>query len=136
MSSHSYGEGKVSSIKHTIHIGVPAADFYPLKHLGALPRISPCEYVMAALRSCSDATTGGAVDNVLKCWRKAFCSTVFVFKVVAPEMIRFSAMNLRGKEISDAASVTWTALQKVQVVINEAQLMANPTSPKGCSSVR
>ena len=73
----------VRIIPHTIHIGIPAADFDPKAHLGSLTRISPCEYVLAAIDRCFMAIESGADDATIKSWKSAFCTTTFCFKAWA-----------------------------------------------------
>ena len=51
-------------------------------------------------------------------------------KLISIDSVRFESMNLREKTISDAAAVTWTALQKVQIVMNEAAMMQNPSAKR------
>ena len=120
----------VKSIQHEVVIAVPSPGFDPLAHVGALTRVSPCEYVLAAIEACGAAIEAGAYDEVVASWRKAFTSTIFCFRVIGMDQVRFEAMNLREKTINDAAVVTWTALQKIQVVMNEAALMTAPTAAK------
>ena len=71
---------EVRHIQHMIHIGIPVVDFDPTRHLGDLSRISPCEFVLAAIDRCFMAVEAGASDEVIKSWKKAFTSTTFVFK--------------------------------------------------------
>ena len=70
-------------IPHTIHIGIPSVDFDPTAHQGSLSRISPCEYVLAAIDRCSMAIDAGADDDTIMTWKRAFLSTTFTFKARA-----------------------------------------------------
>ena len=73
--------------------------------------------------ACNQAIEGEASGKVAKAWPMTFRSTTFVLKIVPVENIRFEA-------IAYAAHVTWTALQKNQLVINEAQTSAKKTTAK------
>ena len=42
----------VKGIQHEVTIVVPPPGFDPLAHAGALTRVSPCEYVFAAIEAC------------------------------------------------------------------------------------
>ncbi|CAK0851057.1 unnamed protein product, partial [Prorocentrum cordatum] len=144
----------VRFIPHTINIGIPSVDFDPTAHMGSLSRISPCEYVLAAIDRCSMAIDAEADDATILSWKASFRSCHFIFKardclaqagmgqgwpwrwfgsapkLIDIENIRFESMNLREKAIGDAATVTWTALQKVQIVMNEAARMQHPSAKK------
>ena len=93
-------------------------------------RVSAREYVLATVDKCGAAIEAGESDEVMLSWRKAFCSTIFIFRLVPVDMIRFEVMNLRKKTLNDAKEETWTALQRVQAVVSEAQLMTNPTAAR------
>ena len=73
----------VPLIPHTISIGIPTTDFDPKAHAGSLTRISPCEYVLAAIDRCFMAVDAGADDDTILSWQKAFRSTTFSFKARA-----------------------------------------------------
>ena len=80
ISQRCYPENEVRNIKHDIHIGIPSLDYDPMAHLGGLIRISPCEFVHAAVDGCFMAIDAGASDEVVRSWKKAFIATTFVFK--------------------------------------------------------
>ena len=81
LSQRCYPGNEARSIKHDIHIGIPSLDYDPMAHWGGLVRISPCEFVQAAVDGCFMAINAGASDEVVSSWKKAFISTTFVFKV-------------------------------------------------------
>ena len=63
-----------------------------------------------------------------QCW--CHCGFGAAPKLIKTDDVCFEAMNLREKAIGDSSAITWTALQKVQIVMNEASLLTNPTPAK------
>ena len=117
---HSYYDaGPPANLKHDIVIGIPSGDYDAFAHLGALPRVSPCEYVHAVILGLEAAVEKKAPDADIRKWRAALLSCSFEFCVIPEDKLRFRAMQLREDARTDADAVQWTALQKIWVVMCE-----------------
>ena len=135
VAEYNYKNIEAIVVKHPIHVGIPTPEFDPDGHHGALPRISACEFVLGAIYACSLDIEGGADDKKMLAWKNAFLSTLFVFKVVPTDMVRFEAMNLREEMIANKEATEWTVLQKVQMVMNEANTLGGNASASKVSAL-
>ena len=109
----------IDMLPHDIVIGVPDAAYNVGGKEGCLPRMSPCEFVHAAVFACADAINENTADNELRAYVTAFLSAPFEFRIVPSETFRYQAMQQREDLRTDADAVQWTALQKIANVLSQ-----------------
>ena len=119
-------QGSCFKIAHEIVIGIPLEDkkYDVSKHLGALPRITPIEYIHAPLGRIGEKLGDPKVtDNDKRAIVKALLSCVFVFKLVHSSKMKYQSMQARENVTVDAEAVNWTTLQRIQLVVTERESM-------------
>eukprot|EP00974_Lingulodinium_polyedra_P102551 9930128-Lingulodinium_polyedra.AAC.1 len=108
-------------VVHEVVIGIPEEDtaYNVEKHFGALHRLSPPEFLLAALFRARELVQAGITDSDMRMLKKALCSCIMVFRKLPSSTMKYAAMQLRENLATDADAVDWTALQRIQCVMAE-----------------
>ena len=128
--SRHFPEGKSppSQLPFDFTVIVQDKPFDVLEHRGNLRCVSPCEQAFATLVACSRDLDKG--DQIVREWRRCFQSVTVNFVHQSFAKAGLVAFQLRENPLIDAEHVTWTTLQRVQMVIRERNALGLNTVPK------
>ncbi len=119
-----------------VRIGVTDPSWNPMRHIGAMPRISSCEDIhqlwFAMYLACTESQAGD-VDNK-QMWAKLRRNICYRFELLTEEQIvdgvEFVNAQIREDRSDDAHLVTWDPVQRVQFVMSQKVKLASKKSVK------
>lgn len=124
---HHFSDGPPKHLPFVLFAFIPFKKFnIETEKVRGLCRVSPCEQSWAAIKACARDTQD---DEKMRKWRNCFLSSPMCFLLDLQTRVAIHAFQLRENPLIDAEHVTWSTLQRIQMVSRErASLGGGPTT--------
>ena len=122
---HHFADGPPDHLPFGLHVLIPYSDYDIRSFMsGGMIRLSPCEQAWAALKACArDANAGD--DERMRRWRRCFLSCEISLVHDSQTRTGIHAFQLRENPLIDAEHVTFSSLQRVQMVARERRALSD-----------